>query len=194
MHGYNFTERVRKAMAMAREEAVARDHEYVGTEHLLLGLVREGEGVAAAVLQRLHVDVVAVVRRIDEIVARGKPDQSTGPDLPYTSRAKKVVEMAMAEARLMSHSYVGTEHLLLGLIREEQGIAAQVLTAAGASLDAVRAETVRLLGATEEPFTRHPSTGRVVSVAVRVRFADGSDVRDEFGSVASALAFLARHQ
>src|SRR6266571_4715334 len=93
MNGYNFTDRVRKVLQMAREEAARLHHEYVGTEHILLGLIREGEAVAA------------------------------GPDLPYTSRAKKVLELAMSEARELNHSYVGTEHLLLGLLREEKGIA-----------------------------------------------------------------------
>ncbi len=144
--GYNFTERVRKVLAMAREEAARLHHEYVGTEHILLGLIREGEGVAAAVLQNLSVDLDEIQQRIEETVKKGKAAQSSSPDLPYTSRAKKVLELAMAEARELNHSYVGTEHLLLGLLREEKGIAAQVLTDTGVNLDAARAETLRLLG------------------------------------------------
>jgi ATP-dependent Clp protease ATP-binding subunit ClpC len=150
MNGYNFTERVRKVLAMAREEAARLHHEYVGTEHILLGLIREGEGVAAAVLQNLNVDLEEVQQKIEETVKKGKAAQATGPDLPYTSRAKKVLELAMGEARELNHSYVGTEHLLLGLLREEKGIAAQVLTDAGVNLEAARAETLRLLG-TEMP-------------------------------------------
>ena len=150
MNGYNFTERVRKVLAMAREEAARLHHEYVGTEHILLGLIREGEGVAAAVLQNLSVDLEEVQQKIEETVKKGKAAQATGPDLPYTSRAKKVLELAMGEARELNHSYVGTEHLLLGLLREEKGIAAQVLTDAGVNLEAARAETLRLLG-TEMP-------------------------------------------
>ncbi|HEX6602953.1 MAG TPA: Clp protease N-terminal domain-containing protein, partial [Solirubrobacterales bacterium] len=150
MNGYNFTERVRKVLAMAREEAARLHHEYVGTEHILLGLIREGEGVAAAVLQNLSVDLDEIQQKIEETVKKGKAAQTTGPDLPYTSRAKKVLELAMSEARELNHSYVGTEHLLLGLLREEKGIAAQVLTDAGVNLDAARAETLRLLG-TEMP-------------------------------------------
>jgi ATP-dependent Clp protease ATP-binding subunit ClpC len=150
MNGYNFTERVRKVLAMAREEAARLHHEYVGTEHILLGLIREGEGVAAAVLQNLSVDLDDIQQKIEETVKKGKAAQATGPDLPYTSRAKKVLELAMSEARELNHSYVGTEHLLLGLLREEKGIAAQVLTDAGVNLDAARAETLRLLG-TEMP-------------------------------------------
>ena len=146
MNGYNFTERVRKVLAMAREEAARLHHEYVGTEHILLGLIREGEGVAATVLQNLNVELDEVQQKIEETVRKGKAAQATGPDLPYTSRAKKVLELAMAEARELNHSYVGTEHLLLGLLREEKGIAAQVLTEAGVSLEAARAETLRILG------------------------------------------------
>jgi ATP-dependent Clp protease ATP-binding subunit ClpC len=156
MNGYNFTERVRKVLAMAREEAARLHHEYVGTEHILLGLIREGEGVAAAVLQNLSVDLDEIQQKIEDTVKKGKASQTTGPDLPYTSRAKKVLELAMSEARELSHSYVGTEHLLLGLLREEKGIAAQVLTDAGVNLDAARAETLRLLG-TEMPQGNTPT-------------------------------------
>jgi len=150
MNGYNFTERVRKVLTMAREEAARLHHEYVGTEHILLGLIREGEGVAAAVLQNLSVDLDEIQQKIEETVKKGKAATATGPDLPYTSRAKKVLELAMSEARELNHSYVGTEHLLLGLLREEKGIAAQVLTDAGIALEEARKETLRLLG-TELP-------------------------------------------
>ena len=150
MNGYNFTERVRKVLAMAREEAARLHHEYVGTEHILLGLIKEGEGVAATVLQNLSVDLEDIQQKIEETVKKGKAAQTTGPDLPYTSRAKKVLELAMSEARELNHSYVGTEHLLLGLLREEKGIAAQVLTDSNVNLDAARTETLRILG-TEMP-------------------------------------------
>src|SRR5213596_3558468 len=150
MNGYNFTDRVRKVLQMAREEAARLHHEYVGTEHILLGLIREGEGVAAAVLTNLNVDLEEIQQKIEETVKKGKAAAAAGPDLPYTSRAKKVLELAMSEARELNHSYVGTEHLLLGLLREEKGIAAQVLTDAGVNLEAARAETLRILG-TEMP-------------------------------------------
>jgi ATP-dependent Clp protease ATP-binding subunit ClpA len=151
MQGYNFTERVRKVLAMAREESARLNHEYVGTEHILLGLVREGEGVAATILQNLSVDADEVERVINEVVKKGTPTHR-GPDLPYTSRAKKVLELAMAEAREVNHSYVGTEHLLLGLLREEKGIAAQVLHDAGLTKENAREEMLRILG-TETPHT-----------------------------------------
>ncbi len=146
MNGYNFTDRVRKVLQMAREEAARLHHEYVGTEHILLGLIREGEGVAAAVLTNLNVDLDEIQQKIEETVKKGKAPAPEGPDLPYTSRAKKVLELAMSEARELNHSYVGTEHLLLGLLREEKGIAAQVLADAGVNLEQARAETLRLLG------------------------------------------------
>ncbi|MGH7516805.1 MAG: ATP-dependent Clp protease ATP-binding subunit [Gemmatimonadales bacterium] len=159
MNGYNFTDRVRKVLQMAREEAARLHHEYVGTEHILLGLIREGEGVAAAVLQNLNVDLEEIQQKIEETVKKGKAAAAAGPDLPYTSRAKKVLELAMTEARELNHSYVGTEHLLLGLLREEKGIAAQVLTDAGVNLEQSRAETLRLLGSDMPQASAGGSTG-----------------------------------
>jgi ATP-dependent Clp protease ATP-binding subunit ClpC len=153
---YNFTDRVRKVLAMAREEAIRLQHDYVGTEHILLGLIREGEGVAAAVLMNLNVDLEQIHERIEESVKKGKATIALG-ELPYTSRAKKVLEYAMAEARELNHSYVGTEHLLLGLLREEKGIAAQVLNSLGLTLDEARGETLKLLGSDVNP--SQPPTG-----------------------------------
>jgi len=144
MNGYNFTDRVRKVLQMSREEAASLRHEYVDTEHLLLGLIREGEGVATAVLVNLKVDLEEVRRKVEKAVKKGRTTPA-GPDLPYTSRAKKVLELAMSETHELRHSYVGTEHLLLGLLREEKGVAAQVLNYVGVTLEQARAETVRLL-------------------------------------------------
>jgi ATP-dependent Clp protease ATP-binding subunit ClpC len=146
MQGYNFTERVRKVLAMAREEAGRLGHEYVGTEHILLGLLREGEGVAAAVLQTLDADLDEIREQIEEHVKEGEATRMAGRELPYTTRAKKVLELAMTEARELKHSYVGTEHLLLGLVREEKGIAAQILAMLGVNIASARTETLRLLG------------------------------------------------
>ncbi|HSH45404.1 MAG TPA: ATP-dependent Clp protease ATP-binding subunit [Longimicrobiales bacterium] len=146
---------MRKVLAMAREEAIRLQHDYVGTEHILLGLIREGEGVAAAVLMNLNVDLEQIHERIEESVKKGKATIALG-ELPYTSRAKKVLEYAMAEARELNHSYVGTEHLLLGLLREEKGIAAQVLNSLGLVLEDARGETLKLLGSDVNP--SQPST------------------------------------
>lgn len=147
---YNFTDRVRKVLAMAREEAIRLQHDYVGTEHILLGLIREGEGVASAVLNNLNVDLDQIHERVEESVSKGKATIALG-ELPYTSRAKKVLEFAMAEARDLNHSYVGTEHLLLGLLREEKGIAAQVLNSLGVTLDEARTEALKVLGSDANP-------------------------------------------
>ena len=144
MNGYNFTDRVRKVLQMAREEAARLRHEYVGTEHILLGIVREGEGVAAAVLMNLNVDFDKLRRSVEAVVKQGTDDRRN-PDLPYTSRAKKVLELSMSEARELNHSYVGTEHLLLGVLREEKGIGAQALVQHGVELVLARAEVLRLL-------------------------------------------------
>ena len=140
---YNFTDRVRKVLAMAREEAIRLQHDYVGTEHILLGLIREGEGVAAAVLENLSVDLEQIHERVEESVRKGKATIALG-ELPYTSRAKKVLEFAMAEARDFNHSYVGTEHLLLGLLREEKGIAAQVRNPLGVATENAGGETPKV--------------------------------------------------
>lgn len=161
MNGYNFTERVRKVLAMAREESARLHHEYVGTEHILLGLLREGQGVAATVLDKLGVDPDALREQIEAIVKKGRA-HVTGPDLPYTSRAKKVLELAMSEARDLSHSYVGTEHLLLGLIGERKGIAAQLLIDAGVTLERAHREVLNILGAPESAEdTRESLFGRM---------------------------------
>ena len=167
MNGYNFTDRVRKVLQMAREEAARLRHEYVGPQHILLAIVEEGEGVASAVLTNLDVDLEEVERRVEAAVKPGTDDGTTGPDLPYTSRAKKVLEFAMSEARELNHSYVGTEHLLLGLIREEKGVAAQVLLELGVGLDVARAETARLVGSTSTPllnYGRHHFTTMIALI------------------------------
>jgi hypothetical protein len=144
--GYNFTERTRKCLALAREEAARLRHESIGPEHILLGLVAEGEGVAATVLQNLGVELDELVSGVEQSVKPGKSETTIGPDLPYTSRGKKVLEFAMFHARNMHHSYVGTEHLLLGLIAEKTGLAARMLVERGVTLDKATAETLRILG------------------------------------------------
>jgi hypothetical protein len=145
VNGYNFTDRVRKVLQMAREEAMRLQHEYVGTEHILLGLLHEGEGVAAAALTNLNVDFEEVAANVYDTVKKGK-NEVRSLDLPYTSRAKKVLELSMSQARELNHTYVGTEHLLLGVLREKKGIAAQALIGAGITLETACAEVLRLLG------------------------------------------------
>jgi len=144
-----FTDRARKVMALANQEAQRFNHEYVGTEHILLGLVKEGQGVAANVLHNLQVDLKKIRLEVEKIVKSG-PNMVTMGKLPQTPRAKKVIEFAIEEARNLGHNYVGTEHLLLGLLREHDGVAAQVLMNLGLKLEDVRAEVLNILGATME--------------------------------------------
>ncbi|OAI55034.1 NDP-hexose 4-ketoreductase [Planctomyces sp. SCGC AG-212-M04] len=140
-----FTDRARKVMQLANQEAQRFNHEYIGTEHILLGLVKEGSGVAANVLKNLDVDLRKIRHEVENIVQSG-PDMVTMGKLPQTPRAKKVIEYAMEEARNLNHNYVGTEHLLLGLLREQEGVAAQVLMNLGMKLEDVREEVLNLLG------------------------------------------------
>ena len=140
-----FTERARKVIILAKEEARRFNHDYIGTEHILLGLIREGEGVAAAVLQKIGVSLENIRLEVEKLVQPGPSTQIIG-DLPFTPRAKKALELAAEEARSLGHNYIGTEHLLLGLIREGEGIASQVLLNLGMDLNSVRNEVMELLG------------------------------------------------
>jgi ATP-dependent Clp protease ATP-binding subunit ClpC len=144
-----FTDRARKVMALANQEAQRLNHEYIGTEHILLGLVKEGSGVGANVLRNLDVDLRKVRLEVEKLVKAG-PEMVTMGKLPQTPRAKKVIEYAIEEARNLNHNYVGTEHLLLGLLREHDGVAAQVLMNLGLKLEEVREEVLNLLGAGNE--------------------------------------------
>lgn len=141
-----FTDRARKVMALAREEARRYNHEYIGTEHILLGLVKEGSGVAANVLQNLDIELKKIRIEVEKIVQTG-PDLVSVGQLPFTPKVKKVLEFAMEEAKNLGHNYIGTEHLLLGLLREHEGVAAQVLLNLGVKLEDVREEVISLLGA-----------------------------------------------
>ena len=138
-----FTERARKVLQLAQEEAQRFNHNYIGTEHLLLGLVREGEGVAAKVLANLGVELNKVRSAVEFIIGRG--DRTVTGDIGLTPRAKKVIELSVDEARRLNHHYIGTEHLLLGLVREGEGIAAGVLESLGVSLDKVRSQVIYVL-------------------------------------------------
>jgi len=140
-----FTDRARKVMQLANQEAQRFNHEYIGTEHILLGLVKEGSGVAANVLKNLEVDLRKIRLEVEKLVQSG-PEMVTVGKLPQTPRAKKVIEYSMEEARNLNHNYVGTEHILLGLLREQEGVAAQVLMNLGLKLEDVREEVLNLLG------------------------------------------------
>ena len=140
-----FTERVRKVLFLARDEAGRMQHDYIGTEHLLLGIIREGEGIAAQALQRLGIDFDQIQQAVEDMVTTQSGTLTIG-EIPFTPRAKRVLELSIDEARLHNHNYVGTEHLLLALIREGEGVAARVLTDLGADHEKVKKEVMKLLG------------------------------------------------
>src|SRR5262245_30248521 len=145
-----FTERVRKVIYLAREEAARLQHDYIGTEHLLLGVIREGEGIAATVLNNLGLDLDRIRQEVENMVSASGGTMTIG-EIPFTPRAKRVLELAVEEARLVGHNDVGTEHLLLGLIREGEGVAAKVLLELGVDRKRVREETLKLLGGQPAP-------------------------------------------
>jgi len=138
-----FTDRARRVVVLAQEEARHLDHNYIGTEHILLGLIHEGEGVAARALTELDISLEAVRTKVQQMIGHG--DEAPTGHIPFTPRAKKVLELSLREALALSHNYIGTEHILLGLIREGEGVAAQVLVKEGGSLDRVRQQVIQIL-------------------------------------------------
>ena len=138
-----FTDRARHVVVLAQEEARLLDHNYIGTEHILLGLIHEGEGVAARALESLGISLEAVRSQVEAIIGQG--GSSPSGHIPFTPRAKKVLELSLREALQLGHNYIGTEHILLGLIREGEGVAAQVLVKLGADLNRVRQQVIQLL-------------------------------------------------
>jgi ATP-dependent Clp protease ATP-binding subunit ClpC len=197
--GYNFTDGVRAVLANAREQAARLHHEYVGTEHMLLGLLARDEGVAIAALRDLGIDLDRIRTRLEETVRQGG-SRETGPDLPYTSRAKLVLELAMAAARELQHGYVGSEHLLLGMLREQKGIAAQVLADAGVTESRVREGVLKILGT--PPASRLEGSAQIqnaerptlTGIVVEMRYGSGWRQRREFSTVVEAIAFLEAHR
>ena len=138
-----FTDRARRVVVLAQEEARLLNHNYIGTEHILLGLIHEGEGVAAKALESLGISLEAVRAEVEEFIGQG--DSEPADQIPFTPRAKKVLELSLREALQLGHNYIGTEHILLGLIREGEGVAAQVLVKLGADLSRVRRQVIQLL-------------------------------------------------
>jgi len=177
-----FTDRARKVMQLANQEARHFRHEYIGTEHILLGLIKEGSGVAANVMKNLDLNLARVRSEVEKIVFPGPDPVETGK-MPQTPRAKKVIEYAIEESRRLKHNYVGTEHVLLGLLREEEGVASQVLMNLGLPLGDVRAEVMRLLG---EPPTMRPTDDAFLvdaDVPLEVRANDSA-----YPTIAGAIA------
>jgi hypothetical protein len=196
--GYDFTQRVRGALIKAREEAHRRHHEYVGTEHLLLGLLEEDDALVMDVLENLGVKPYELQAAVERVVQNGQPSsRDRMPDLPYEARARVVLDQAIAVAHEFGDGYVGTQHLLLGLIREREGIAAQTLTSAGLTEPALRREVVRLLqgeGAAAA-LDIDASEGRgetqvPLSIAVEVRYEDGTRAKKIFTTPTEAIGFL----
>ena len=140
-----FTDRARRVIVLAQEEARMLDHNYIGTEHILLGLIHEGHGVAAGALESLGIILEDVRRNVEEMIGRGQ--EAPSGHIPFTPRSKKVLELSLRESQQLGHEYIGTEHILLGLIREGEGVAAQVLVKLGADLNRVRQQVLQLLDA-----------------------------------------------
>jgi ATP-dependent Clp protease ATP-binding subunit ClpC len=147
-----FTDRARRVVVLAQEEARMLSHDYIGTEHILLGLIHEGEGVAATALESLGISLETVRQEVEEIIGRGR--EAPSGHIPFTPRAKKVLELSLREALQLGHNYIGTEHILLALIREGEGVAAQVLVKLGADLNRVRQQVIELVG--DSPGERGP--------------------------------------
>ena len=178
-----FSERARRVLSLSQEEALRFNHNYIGTEHILLGLVRETEGVAARVLSNLGIELSKVRSAVEFIIGRGEKPVS-GENIGLTPRAKRVIELAVDEARRMSHHYIGTEHLLIGLMREGEGVAAGVLESLGVTLDKVRAETQRLLSQSLTPGQQSQGSSRGSSTASTTR----TPILDQLGVDLTALS------
>jgi ATP-dependent Clp protease ATP-binding subunit ClpA len=164
-----FTDRARRVVAQAQEEARRLDHGYIGTEHILLGLLHEGQGVAARALESLGISLEAVRQQVEEIIGRGQ--QAPSGHIPFTPRAKKVLELSLRESQQLGHNYIGTEHILLGLLREGDGVAAQVLVKLGADLNRVRQQVIQLLDGRqpEEPVPAASATRELSLAEVQAR-------------------------
>jgi ATP-dependent Clp protease ATP-binding subunit ClpC len=195
-----FTDRARQVIVLAQEEARTLNHNYIGTEHLLLGLIHEGEGVAARALESLGISLEDVRRDVEEIVPRGQHELSG--HIPFTPRAKKVLELSLRESQQLGHDYIGTEHILLGLIREGEGVAAQVLVALGADRQRVRQQVLQLLGGREEAGEseaggRSEAAGGGAGMGPDVRIvgspAQMSEILNRLRSIDTRLAAVERH-
>ncbi len=180
-----FTDRARRVLVLAQEEARLLNHNFIGTEHILLGLIHEGEGVAAKALESLGISLEAVREKVEETI--GPAGSSTTGSPPFTPRAKKVLELSLREALQLGHNYIGTEHMLLGLVREGEGVAAQVLVSLGADLSRVRQQVIQLLSGYGQPGTGKEGVTAGGSAAAQ-EAPSGSPVLDQFGRNLTQLA------
>src|SRR5476651_1119129 len=173
-----FTDRARRVVVLAQEEARMLNHNYIGTEHILLGLIHEGEGVAAKALESLGISLEAVRQQVEEIIGQGQ--QAPSGHIPFTPRSKKVLELSLREALQMGHNYIGTEHILLGMIREGEGVAAQVLIRRGSDLNGVRAMVLTELsqfgGLRQQRLTPRRTPGAEEALANAQRIAASTPV------------------
>jgi ATP-dependent Clp protease ATP-binding subunit ClpC len=187
-----FTERARRVVVHAQEEARELSHSYIGTEHLLLGLMREQESAGARALQELEISQDAVREQVVQIVGRGK--QAPSGHIPFTPRAKKVLELSLREALQLGHDYIGTEHILLGLIREGEGVAAQVLTNLGGELSRVRVKVIELIPAAGEPAELTAQLRRPAAGVPLGAVTDQLDtIVERLDTIADRLAAIERH-
>jgi ATP-dependent Clp protease ATP-binding subunit ClpA len=174
-----FTDRARRVVVLAQEEARMLNHNYIGTEHILLGLIHEGEGVAAKSLESLGISLEGVRSQVEEIIGQGQ--QAPSGHIPFTPRAKKVLELSLREALQLGHNYIGTEHILLGLIREGEGVAAQVLVKLGAKLTRVRQQVIQLLqgyqGAPDQSWMRTEILDRMAKEVTEAIAKDVETIR-----------------
>jgi len=183
-----FTDRARRVVVLAQEEARLLNHSYIGTEHILLGLIHEGEGVAAKSLESLSISLEAVRAQVEEIIGQG--GSSPSGHIPFTPRAKKVLELSLREALQLGHNYIGTEHILLGLLREGEGVATQVLVKLGADLGKVRQQVIQLLSGYQGPAAKGdaPSAGAGAGNKEEAGEKGGSQILDQFGRNLTQLA------
>ena len=183
-----FTDRARRVVVLAQDEARDLNHNYIGTEHILLGMLREGEGVAAAALHELGISLESARQRVEEIIGRGKQEPAAG-HIPFTPRAKKVLELALRESLQLGHDYIGTEHILLGLVREGEGVGVQALTQLGAGEIRVRRQVIQLLHEMrgEEGERVHRSSVRVVGSPAQL-----DEIVERLGIIAGRLAAIER--
>jgi ATP-dependent Clp protease ATP-binding subunit ClpA len=194
--GYDFTTRVRGALIKARDEAQRRNHENVGTEHLMLGLLGEEDALVMDVLENLGANPMALQQVVEQRLTDSPTARRSTTDLPYTPRARVVLDQAIATAHEFGDGYVGTQHLLLGLMRERQGIAAQALTAAGLTEPRLRREIVRILqgegvaAMLDDVEMESTDTQVPLSIAVEVRYEDGTLAKKIFASKDAAIGFL----
>jgi len=185
-----FTDRARRVVVLSQEEARLLNHNYIGTEHILLGLLREGDGVAAEALESLEISLEAVRQQVEEIIGRGQ--QAPSGHIPFTPRAKRVLELSLRESRQLGDDYISTEHILLGLIREGEGVGAQVLVRLGADLDRSRRQVIRLVADRDPEATGRVAVAGGVGAGVLLPHT-AADVQHALTKIMERIEAIERH-